>query len=117
MKKILYSYLFREQALTVLICLVGVTFVLVTGQLLQLLRILFASSCTVRDMVAIVLFAMPKLLLYSTPMATLLGTMLAFVRLNADNELVAFRAAGTGFLEFLPPVLGLLVFATVPCFY
>ena len=116
MKKILYSYLFKEQALTVLICLIGVTFVLITGQLLQLLRILFASSCSIRDMVEIVLFAMPKLLLYSAPMATLLGTMLAFVRLNADNELVAFRAAGTGFLEFLPPVLGLLLFATVLAF-
>jgi lipopolysaccharide export system permease protein len=116
MKKTLYSYLLREQTLAVLICLIGVTFVLITGQLLQLMRILFASSCTIGDMVEIILFAMPKLLLYSAPMAALLGTMLAFLRLNGDNELIAFRAAGTGFLEFLPPVLGLLIFGTVLAF-
>ncbi len=49
-------------------------------------------------------------------MAGLLGVMLAFLRLNADNELVAFRAAGTGFLGFLPPVLGVLVTLTTLAF-
>jgi lipopolysaccharide export system permease protein len=116
MRKTLYTYLIREQAAPVLICLAGVSFVLVTGQLLQLMRILFASSCSFKDIGQIVLFAMPKLFLYSGPMATLLGVMLAFLRLNSDNELIAFRAAGTGFLEFLPPVLGILVLATLLSF-
>lgn len=100
-----------------LICLVGVSFVLVTGQLLQLMRILFASSCSLRDIVEVVLFAMPKLFLYAGPMAVLLGVMLAFVRLNSDNELVAFRAVGTSFLQFLPPVLGILLFSSVVSFF
>jgi lipopolysaccharide export LptBFGC system permease protein LptF len=64
MRKTLYSYLLREQALAVSICLVGVTFVLITGQLLQLMRILFASSCSIRDIAEVILFTMPKLLLY-----------------------------------------------------
>jgi lipopolysaccharide export system permease protein len=116
MRKTLYRYLLQEQGLAVLICLIGVTFVLITGQLLQLMRILFASSCSIWDIVEVILFTLPKLLLYGAPMAALLGTMLAFVRLNGDNELIAFRAAGTAFLEFLPPVFGLLAFATVMAF-
>ena len=116
MRKTLYTYLVREQAVPVLICLAGVSFVLITGQLLQLMRILFASSCSLKDIGQIVLLAMPKLFLYSGPMATLLGVMLAFVRLNGDNELIAFRAAGTGFIDFLPPVLVVLLFATLLAF-
>jgi lipopolysaccharide export system permease protein len=116
MRKTLYFYLLQEQGLAFLICLVGVTFVLVTGELLQLMRILFASSCSVWDIVEVILFTLPKLLLYAAPMAALLGTMLAFVRLNGDNELIAFRAAGTAFLEYLPPIFGLLAFATVFAF-
>ena len=97
-------------------CLAGACFVLVTGQLLQLMRILFASSCTLKDVGELILFAMPRLVLYAAPMAALLGVMLAFVRLNGDNELVAFRAAGTGFLGFLPPVLGVLLLTTMFAF-
>ncbi len=99
-----------------LICLAGICFVLITGQILQLMRILFASSCSLKDIAEIVLIAMPRLISYAAPMAALLGVMLAFVRLNSDNELIAFRAAGTGFLGFLPPVLGVLVFTTLLAF-
>ncbi|MDR3567653.1 MAG: LptF/LptG family permease [Syntrophobacteraceae bacterium] len=116
MKKTLYLYLLKEQCTPVLICLTGAVFVLVTGQLLQLMRILFASSCSIEDIAQLILFAMPRLILYAAPMASLLGVMLAFVRLNSDNELIAFRAAGTGFLGFLPPVLGVLVLITLLSF-
>lgn len=116
MKKTLYMYLLREQAATMLICLAGVVFVLVTGQLFQLMRLLFASACTLADILELIALALPRLALYAAPMAALLGVMLAFLRLNGDNELMALKAAGTGFLEFLPPVLGILTFATVLAF-
>ena len=116
MKKTFYMYTLREQCFPILICLAGVCFVLVTGQLLQLMRILFASSCSLKDLAAILLLAMPRLLLYATPMSILLGVMLAFVRLNGDNELIAFRAAGISFLGFLPPVLVVLTIATALSF-
>jgi lipopolysaccharide export system permease protein len=116
MKKTLYFYLLKEQTTPVLICLIGAVFVLVTGQLLQLMRILFASSCSFEDIAQLILLAMPRLFLYAAPMASLLGVMLAFVRMNSDNELIAFRAAGTGFLGFLPPVLAVLIVLTVVSF-
>jgi lipopolysaccharide export system permease protein len=116
MKKTLYIYILREQCAPVLLCLAGACFVLITGQLLQLMRILFASSCSVKDIAELILFALPRLISYAAPMAALLGVMLAFVRLNSDNELVAFRAAGTGFVGFLPPVLGVLILVTVLSF-
>jgi len=116
MKKTLYTYVLREQCPPVLICLTGACFLLITGQLLQLMRILFASSCSLKDVTELILFAMPRLVMFAAPIAALLGVMLAFVRLNSDNELVAFRAAGTGFLGFLPPVLGVLTLMTILSF-
>ena len=116
MKKTLYTYILREQCPPVLICLAGAVFVLITGQLIQLMRLLFASSCSLKDITELILFAMPRLIMYAAPMAALLGVMLAFVRLNSDNELVAFRAAGTGFLGFLPPVLGVLILVSILSF-
>jgi lipopolysaccharide export system permease protein len=98
------------------ICLAGVFFVLLTGQLFQLMKILFSSSCSVWDIAEVVLLVMPRLAQFATPMAIMLGVMLVFVRLNGDNELIALRAAGTSFVEFLPPILGVLLFATVVSF-
>jgi lipopolysaccharide export system permease protein len=116
MNKTLYAYVLREQCAPVIMCLIGACFVLITGQLLQLMRILFASSCSLKDITELILFSLPRLLLYAAPMASLLGVMLAFVRLNSDNELVAFRAVGIGFLGFLPPVLGMLILITTLSF-
>ncbi len=116
MTKTIYKYALREQAMPVLLCLAGICFVLITGQLLQLMRVLFASSCSVKDVAEILLLAMPRLMLYAAPMSVLLGVMLAFVRLNSDSELIAFRAAGVGFLGFLPPVLVVLLIATALAF-
>ncbi len=98
------------------LCLAGVSFVLITGQLFQVMRILIASSCSLSDVGQVIAFAMPKLTLYSAPMAVMLGVMLAFGRLNGDNELVALRAAGTGFFSFLPPVLCILMVMTTLAF-
>ncbi|MEM5788377.1 MAG: LptF/LptG family permease [Syntrophobacteraceae bacterium] len=116
MRKTLYTYLLREQVPSIVLCLVGVSFVLITGQLFQLMRILFSSKASFGDLSQIVLFALPKLALFAGPMATLLGVMLAFVRLNGDNELIAFRAAGTSFFEFLPPIVGVLALVTLLSF-
>ena len=117
MKKTLYKYLIREQIVPLSVCFFGLTLILITGRLLQLTRYLFTSSLTVADLVALMAFAMPNLILYALPMATLVGVLLAFVRLNSDNELIAMRAAGIGFHQFFPGIISLLVVTTVFSFF
>jgi len=112
MKKTLYRYLIKEQIVPMSVCILGLTLVLITGRLLQLLRYLFASSITFFDILELMLLAMPKLMLYALPMASLLAVLLAFLRLNSDNELIAFRAAGISFCQFFPVVLAVLLFVT-----
>jgi lipopolysaccharide export system permease protein len=117
MKKTLYKYLIGEQFTTLSVCFFGLSLILVTGRLLQLTRYLFTSSVTVGDLLEIMAFAMPNLILYALPMATLVGVLVAFARLNSDNELVALRAAGIGFHQFLPAILSLLVITTLFSFF
>lgn len=112
MKTILYRYLLVEQLAPLGTCFLGLTLILITGRLLQLTRLLFTSSLTVGDVLEVMALAMPELILYALPMATLTGVLLGFVRLNSDNELIAFRAAGVGFKQFLPPVLTVLFLTT-----
>jgi lipopolysaccharide export system permease protein len=113
----LYRYIIKEQLAPLTVCLLGLGFILITGRLLQLTRYLFTSSLTLWDLAELMALAVPKLLLYVLPMATLIGVLLAFVRLNNDNELVALRAAGIGFRKLLPPVLSVAVLMTAVSFY
>ncbi|MFP5212303.1 MAG: LPS export ABC transporter permease LptF [Acidobacteriota bacterium] len=112
MKITLHRYLMKEQLVPLSVCVLALSFVLVTGRMLQLTQYLFTSSVTLVDLAEIMAYAMPKLILYSLPLATLIGILLAFLRLNADSELIALRAAGIAFYQFLPPVLGVLVTVT-----
>lgn len=105
MPKTLTRYLIKEQIIPLSICFLGLCLILVTGRMLQLSRYLFASSANLWDFGELIGFAMPKLIIYAFPMASLIGVLLALVRLNSDSELVGFRAAGIGFAQFLPSVL------------
>jgi lipopolysaccharide export system permease protein len=113
MKPTIYRYLLKEQLVPLGVCLFGLTSILISGRLLQLARYLFASSLTVLDLFFLVAFAMPKLILFALPMATLIGVLLAFLRLSSDNELIVLRASGIGFTQLLPPILSVVILTTV----
>jgi lipopolysaccharide export system permease protein len=109
---IFYRYLVREQLVPLGICVLGLCVILVTGRMMQLMQYLFASNVTVLDLFELILLTLPKLILFALPMATLIGVLLAFLRLTNDNELLVMRAAGINFSQFLPPVLTVVVLMT-----
>jgi lipopolysaccharide export system permease protein len=117
MKKTLYFYLVEEQLAPLFVGFLGLTVILLTGRLLQLTRYLFTSSLTVSDLIELMAYALPKLMLFAMPMATLMGILLAFVRLSGDNELVALRAAGVAATQFLPAALSVLLFSTTLSYF
>ncbi len=50
-------------------------------------------------------YLLPSVLIFTLPMAVLVGTATGFCRLGSDSELTAIRAAGIGTLRVLTPVL------------
>uniref|UniRef100_A0A831ZYH7 LPS export ABC transporter permease LptF n=1 Tax=Desulfacinum infernum TaxID=35837 RepID=A0A831ZYH7_9BACT len=114
---ILYRYLVMEQLTPAALCFFGLLMILVTGRLMQFLQYLTAASVSPAVVVTVMGLALPKLALYALPMAALIGTVLAFVRLNADNELTAMRSAGIGFRQMAPAVLTLALAFTALSFY
>ncbi|MGA7878679.1 MAG: LptF/LptG family permease [Desulfoferrobacter sp.] len=113
MKPTLYKYLVKEQFTPLLTCLLGLSLVLVTGQLIQLIRYLFSTSVSFLGLIEVIGLAMPQLVLYALPMATIMGVLLGFIRLNGDNEIIALKAAGVSFRQFLPAVLSVLILTSV----
>ncbi len=114
---IFYRYLLMEQLTPASLCFLGLLMILVTGRLMQFLEYLTAASVSPAVVVTVMGLALPKLVLYALPMASLIGTLLAFVRLNADNELTAMRSAGVSFRQLAPAVVTLALAFTALSFY
>ncbi|WP_170161549.1 LptF/LptG family permease [Desulfosoma caldarium] len=113
----LYRYLMLDQLIPASLCFLGLLMILVTGRLMQFLKYLTAASVSATDILIVMALALPKLALYALPMASLMGTVLAFVRLSADNEIIAMRSAGISFRQMAPAVLTLALALTAVSFY
>lgn len=110
---ILYSYLLSEMTAPFLASLIILTGVLFLGQLLQTFNLVFALGIGWPDFLRMTLYLMPKLMMFSLPLASMLGVVLAFNRLAMDHEFLALRAAGVKLRQIVTPVA---IFAlTVTC--
>ena len=82
------------------------TFALVTGRLLKLTELVINRGLTLSDVFVMMALIMPAFLEMTFPMAVLLGTLLGFGRLSAEQELTAALACGIGLHRLALPVMG-----------
>ncbi|MDQ7786171.1 MAG: LptF/LptG family permease [Thermodesulfovibrionales bacterium] len=104
MKRI-HRAIVKELALTFLLSLASLNFILMMEKLLRLSRVLSGIGTSVFDMIKIILLLQPQLFLLTIPMALLLSTLFVYARMNIDNELVILRTSGMNFWEVSKPVV------------
>lgn len=87
------------------------TAVLLSQQIGKFAEILGTARAPLSLLLDATLGLVPNVLIFTLPMAMLVGTATGFARMGSDSELVALRAAGTGTLRVLGPVVmcGLLL--------
>ena len=106
-------YLFRELLAPTLICLLVFTLVLLAGRLVQLAELVIGKGVALADVLQLLATLLPSLLVVIVPLAFLMGIMLGFGRLSADNETVALKAGGVGLSDMARPVLLLAAICAV----
>ena len=111
MKRTLYRYLLKELAPVFFLGLVGFTFILLTGRILQLTELFVNKGVPLGYILKLLSFLLPSFLSLTIPMATLLSVMLVFNRLSSDNEVTALKASGISLYQMMPPVLVFAFFA------
>lgn len=94
----------REILSTFLLSLLFLNFTLMTEKLLRLSRILAGVGVSMIDLVQIILYLQPQLLILTIPMAMLLSVLLVYGRMNVDNEIVIMRGSGMSFRSISRPV-------------
>jgi lipopolysaccharide export system permease protein len=116
MGKILHRYILREILVPFLLGLAIFTFVLLLARLLKLIELVVNRGLPPLRILELLGYLMPSFLEVTVPMAMLLAILIAFGRLSADSEMVAFRSSGLSLYQLVPPVATFVLFCSLLTF-
>jgi len=105
--RILDRYISREVIRHALLGLIIFTFVLFVPKLVRLMEIFVRHSGSGSQIVTLFLCIVPSVLVFTIPMAVLIGVLLGLGRMSMDSEIIALTSLGISRKRILIPV-GLL---------
>jgi lipopolysaccharide export system permease protein len=89
-----YRYVGEEFLVSFLVAFAFFFFMFFINQLLLLAEDILQKDVPLWDVLRLIIYSLPSIIALSVPFGTLVGALMAVGRLSADNEVVAFRAAG-----------------------
>jgi lipopolysaccharide export system permease protein len=120
MRKITNLYILKETLPILLIGLLTFTVILLMDKILKLIE-LIVSGVSFSHILMLLFFISPSFLIFTIPMAFLLGTLLSFGRLSGDSEIIAFKASGLSLYQLFFPIsilsIGAYLLTTFLVFY
>lgn len=106
-RHLINRYLTRELLTPILLCLLVFTLVLMTGRLVQLADLVINKGVDPVSLLTLFSTLLLPFMAIALPLSFLMGSLIGLGRLCADNESIAFRAAGVGLFELARPVLAI----------
>jgi lipopolysaccharide export system permease protein len=120
MRKTTYLYILKETLPIFFIGLLTFTLMLLMDKILKFIE-LIVSGVSFSYILLLLFFISPSFLIFTIPMAFLLGTLLSFGRLSGDSEITAFKASGMSLYQLFLPIsllsLSAYLFTTFLVFY
>jgi LPS export ABC transporter permease LptF/LPS export ABC transporter permease LptG len=102
--RLLDRYIAREVIRHAFLGLIIFTFVLFIPQLVKLMQIFVRHSGSMSQVVTLFLSVVPSVLVFTIPMAVLVGVLLGLGRMSMDSEIIAITAVGVSRKRLLVPV-------------
>ncbi|MGD9158330.1 MAG: LptF/LptG family permease [Desulfobacteraceae bacterium] len=108
----LIKYISKEIWAIFLTCLLVLFFIVMASQVLNKIGLLVNTGAGFGEFFRLILYLVPKFILYSLPAACLMAVLLSFIRMASDNEIIALHSSGISLYQLMPPVL----FFSLICF-
>ena len=105
MPRLLYTYLVNQILAPLYASLVILTSILFLGKLIPILDIILNYNIALLDFIRLYAYFTPQLLLFTLPMASMMGVILGTTHINNENELMVLKASGISLYKMLPPVI------------
>jgi len=115
--RIIRRYLVREILPPTLISLLIFTFVMVMDVIFDIAELALKRNLGIGLVSKLFFLNLPHIIVLTIPMSVLLGIIVAYSRLSADSEIVAFRSAGISLQRLLGPTMAFAAMAFVVTLY
>ncbi len=102
---IVNRYIFKEMIPPFLISLGFLSFVFLLAQILEITNLIVNFHASLLSMLLLVIYCMPEFLQFTIPMSVMMAVLLTFLRMAADNEVIAVKAGGGNVNHLIFPVL------------
>src|SRR5215472_2392233 len=102
--RLLDRYIGREVASHAILGLAVFTFVFFVPQLVRLMDLVVRHSSGAATTALLFLCTLPPALIFTIPMAVLVGVLIGLGRLSSDSEIVALHASGVSLRRLLLPI-------------
>ncbi len=103
--QLLYSYLATEMLAPFFASFIIMNCVFFLVKLIPFLNFVLDLKIGMADFIRLFSYLFPNILLYSIPMAAMMGITIGFARLSSDSEILALKASGISMYQILPPVI------------
>ena len=107
MPLLLYTYIATEILAPFFASFLIINAILFLGRLVPLLNVIFDFGVSPGDFLRLCAYMLPKLMMFSIPMASMTAVIVAVTRMVNDNEIMALKATGIGLIRLLPPVIAI----------
>lgn len=105
MKRIIPLYIIKEILPPFFVSLLVFNFIMILAKILELSELVIVKGVKLDTILRFILYSLPFSLMVTIPLSTLLAVLLAFLRLDGDNEITVLKSAGIGLYRLLPPVI------------
>ncbi len=105
LKRTLQKYILAEMIPIFVSSLVVFGFLMLGTRMLSVTELVVSQGVGLGQVLRLVLFLVPGIVFFALPAASLISSLLAFIRLSSDNEIIALKSSGISLYQVLPPVL------------
>ena len=105
LNSIVNRYILKEMLAPFSINVIVFTFLFLMTELIKITNWIVNYNLSIFSVFTLIFFTMPWFLMFIIPMSVMLAVVLTFLRLSADNEIVALKSCGLSVYGLLPPVL------------
>uniref|UniRef100_A0A7C4XMU4 YjgP/YjgQ family permease n=1 Tax=candidate division WOR-3 bacterium TaxID=2052148 RepID=A0A7C4XMU4_UNCW3 len=111
--RLLTRYFLKEAIPPFFFSLFALTFILLMDQLFRLIDLFVRKGLPSAIVGQILIYNLPLIVSYTTPMALLIAIVMSFGRLSQDNEILALKANGISFLSIMKTPAIMVIITTI----
>ncbi len=117
MRKTLFVYISREMLLNFFVCFIFFFLIFFVNQILLMAEDILSKKAPLKEVLLLVLYALPSIIATSAPFSALVGTLMGIGRLVTDREILSLNALGVPLRFVLGPVLAVGLFVSLVSFF